>query len=152
MARLEGTAHRGCEEMIANAYADMIYMQSPISRRIRMDIGHRAKQFAPFAALKGFEECVRKKEIIYEKRKILSDEQKNEIDQKLRLLTYGMRIQVTFFKESQEFPGKGQYQTVEGNVDFFNPSVYLRIGDTEISIMDISDINGDIYQNLEEPC
>ena len=36
--------------------------------------------------------------------------------------------------------------------DFFNPSVYLRIGDTEISIMDISDINGDIYQNLEEPC
>ena len=87
--------------MIANAYADMIYMQRPISRRIRMDIGHRAKQFAPFAALKGFEECVRKKEIIYEKRKILSDEQKNEIDQKLRLLTYGMRIKVNFFKYSK---------------------------------------------------
>ena len=51
--------------MLANAYTDMIYMQRPIPRRIRMDIGHRAKQFAPFAALKGFEECVRKKEIIY---------------------------------------------------------------------------------------
>lgn len=138
--------------MLASAYADMIYMQRPVSRRIRMDIGHRAKQFAPFAALKGFEECVRKKEIIYEKRKILSDEKKNEIDQKLRLLTCGMRIQVTFFQESSEDPGKGQYHTLDGNIDFFNPSSYLRIGNTEINIMDISDINGDIYKKLEEPC
>ena len=62
MARLEGTAHRRCEEMIANAYADMIYMQRPISRRIKMDIGHRAKQFAPFAALKGKKRLFMKKE------------------------------------------------------------------------------------------
>lgn len=138
--------------MLASAYADMIYMQRPVSRRIRMDIGHRAKQFAPFAALRGFEECVRKKEIIYENRKLISEEKRNEIDQKLRLLNYGMRVQVTFFKESKEFPGKGQYQTVDGNVEFFNPSIYLRIGNIEINIMDISDINGDIYKNLEEPC
>lgn len=37
-----------------------------------MDIGHRAKQFAPFAALKGFEESVRKKEIIYESTDVYS--------------------------------------------------------------------------------
>lgn len=138
--------------MLANAYADMIYLQRPVSRRIRMDIGHRAKQFAPFAALKGFEESVRKKEIIYETRKILSDEKKCEIDQKLRLLAYGMKIQISYFKESKEFPGKGQYQTINGMVDFFDPSVYLRIGNTEIRIMDISDIRGDIYDNLEQPC
>lgn len=137
---------------MASVYADMIYLQRPVSKRIRMDIGHRAKQFAPFAALKGFEESVRKKEIIYEKRKLLSDDKKCEIDRKLRLITYGTKIQVTFFKESQEFPGKGQYHTVDGTVDFYDPSIYLRIGNNEINIMDISDINGDIYDNLEQPC
>ncbi len=138
--------------MLASAYADMIYLQRPASRRIRMDIGHRAKQFAPFAALKGFEESVRKKEIIYESKKILSEDKRCEIDRKLRLITYGMKIQVTFFKESQENPGKGQYNTVDGIVDFYDPSIYLRIGDDEINIMDISEISGDIYDNLEEPC
>lgn len=138
--------------MLTNAYADMIYLQRPVSRRIRMDIGHRAKQFAPFAALKGFEESVRKKEIIYEKKKILLDDRKWEIDQKLRLLEYGKRIQVTFFKESREYPGKGQYQTVDGMVDFYDPSIHLRIGNNEINIADISDINGDIYEYLEQPC
>lgn len=138
--------------MLASAYADMIYMQRPVSRRIRMDIGHRAKQFAPFAALKGFEECVRKKEIVYEKKKILPYEKANDIDRKLRFLTSGMRIQVTFFKESKEFPGKGQYHTIDGIVDFFNPSICLRIGNTEINIMDIIDINVDIYENLEQTC
>lgn len=138
--------------MLISAYADMIYLQRPVSRRIRMDIGHRAKQFAPFAALKGFEESVRKKEIIYEKKKILSDDRKWEIDQKLRLLEYGKRIQVTFFQESQEYPGKGQYHTVDGVVDFYDPSIHLRIGNNEINIADISDINGDIYEYLEQPC
>lgn len=138
--------------MLINAYADMIYLQRPVSRRIRMDIGHRAKQFAPFAALKGFEESVRKKEIIYEKKKILPDDRKWEIDHKLRLLEYGKRIQVTFFKESQEYPGKGQYHTVDGMVDFYDPSMHLRIGNNEINIADISDINGDIYEYLEQPC
>lgn len=138
--------------MLASAYADMIYLQRPVSRRIRMDIGHRAKQFAPFAALKGFEESVRKKEIIYESKKILSEDKRCEIDRKLRLITYGMKIQVTFFKENQENPGKGQYNTVDGIVDFYDPSIYLRIGDDEINIMDISEISGDIYDSLEQPC
>lgn len=138
--------------MLASAYADMIYLQRPVSRKIRMDIGHRAKQFAPFAALKGFEESVRKKEIIYESKKILSEDKRCEIDRKLRLITYGMRIRVTFFKESQENPDKGQYNTVDGIVDFYDPSVYLRIGDNVINIMDISEISGDIYDNLEQPC
>lgn len=138
--------------MLASAYADMIYLQRPVSRKIRMDIGHRAKQFAPFAALKGFEESVRKKEIIYESKKILSEDKRCEIDRKLRLITYGMRIRVTLFKESQENPDKGQYNTVDGIVDFYDPSVYLRIGDNEINIMDISEISGDIYDNLEQPC
>lgn len=47
--------------MMASAYAKLIYMPRPVSNRRKMDVGHRAKQFAPFAALRGFEEWSGKK-------------------------------------------------------------------------------------------
>ena len=65
--------------MLASAYAEMIYMPRPVSRRRKMDVGHRAKQFAPFAALRGFEETVRKKESIYENKKELSEEEEVKV-------------------------------------------------------------------------
>ena len=44
-----------------------------------MDVGRRAKQFAPFAALRGLDETIRQQEIIYEPKRDLSEEKKNEI-------------------------------------------------------------------------
>ena len=63
-----------------------------------MDVGRRAKQFAPFAALRGLDETIRQQEIIYEPKRDLSEEKKNELDMKLRILTYGMKIQATYFQ------------------------------------------------------
>ena len=117
-----------------------------------MDVGHRAKQFAPFAALRGFEESVRKKEILYEPRKELSEEKKQELDRKLQYLSTGMWIQATYFVESMEFPGKGKLCTIEGTVEFFDLQIHLRIGDTEIPISDITDLSGNVFEILEEPC
>lgn len=51
-----------------------------------MDVGRRAKQFAPFAALRGLDETIRQQEIIYEPKRDLSEEKKNELDMKLRIL------------------------------------------------------------------
>ena len=59
-----------------------------------MDIGRRAKQFAPFAALRELDETVRQQEILYEPRKILSEEKQNELDMKLNILTCDRKIQV----------------------------------------------------------
>ena len=83
--------------MLASSYKQYMYLSRPVSRRHPMDVGHRAKQFAPFAALRGLEETLQKQEIIYEFQKDLSEEKKNELDMKLRILEYGMKIQVTFF-------------------------------------------------------
>ena len=69
-----------------------------------MDVGRRAKQFAPFAALRGLDETVRQQEILYEPRKILSEEKQNELDMKLRILAYGMKIQATYFQKSWKNP------------------------------------------------
>lgn len=41
-----------------------------------MDVGRRAKQFAPFAALRGLDETIRQQEIIYEPKRDLSEEKK----------------------------------------------------------------------------
>ena len=46
-----------------------------------MDVGRRAKQFAPFAALRGLDETIRQQEIIYESKRDLSEEKKNELDE-----------------------------------------------------------------------
>ena len=138
--------------MMASAYAKLIYMPRPVSNRRKMDVGHRAKQFAPFAALRGFEESVRKKEILYESRKDLSEEKKQELDRKLQYLSTGMWIQATYFVESMEFPGKRKLCTIEGTVEFFDLQIHLRIGDTEIPISDITDLSGNVFEILEEPC
>ena len=112
----------------------------------------RAKQFAPFAALRGLDETIRQQEIIYEPKRDLSEEKKNELDMKLRILAYGMKIQATYFQKSWKNPLIGQYHTLSGTVEFFDPSVHLRIDDTEIQIQDICDLTGDVFETIEISC
>mgnify|MGYP000110915209 CR=1 FL=1 len=112
----------------------------------------RAKQFAPFAALRGLDETIRQQEIIYESKRDLSEEKKNELDMKLRILAYGMKIQATYFQKSWKDPSVGQYHTLSGTVEFFDPSVHLRIDDTEIQIQDICDLTGDVFETIEISC
>lgn len=82
--------------MLAKAYQKYLYIPRPVSKRYPMDVQHRAKQFAPFAALRGFEEIVRKQEILYEQRKMLSEEQKCGLDRQLQMVSVGMKIQATY--------------------------------------------------------
>ena len=51
-----------------------------------MPLEKRAKIFSPFDALKGFKEAISSKDVIYEYRKTLSDEELRILDQKLCLL------------------------------------------------------------------
>lgn len=84
--------------MLAKAYQKYLYVPRPVSKRYPMDVQHRAKQFVPFAALRGFEEIVRKQVIFYEQRKELSEEQKCDLDRKLQRISCGMKIQATYFQ------------------------------------------------------
>ena len=129
-----------------------LYADRPVSRRYHMDVSRRAKQFAPFAALRGLDETIRRQETIYESRKFLSEEKKHELDMKLRMLTYGMKIEVTYFVENGLSKNIGQYRTLLGKIGFFDPKVYLRINETQISVSDIFDLSGDVFEVLETPC
>ena len=138
--------------MLAKAYQEYLYIPRPVSQRYPMDVRKRAKQFAPFAALRGLEEIVRKQEIVYEPRKILSEEQKCGLDRKLKMLTCGMKVQATYFEENSEKKSEGQYHTISGTVEFFDPSIHLRIDDTIIQVVNLFNLSGDVFEVLELPC
>ena len=133
-------------------YQRILYLQRPVSNRHPMAVERRAKQFAPFAALKGFEETIREKEYIYEKKRVLPEEKNNDLHMKLKILKPRMEIQAEYFEENEKRPGYGQYHTVRGRVDFYDPAVYLRIGNVEINIHNLYDLSGDNFEVLELPC
>lgn len=106
------------------------------ARHPRMNRGHRAKIFAPFDALKGFNEAVASKDVLYEDRVELNPEDSAELDRRLSILhnlTYNSRmaransvlVSVTYYQPCQDqehdaYGLRGQYHTITGicwNVD-----------------------------------
>lgn len=118
----------------------MLQMSRPESTRVRMDILNRAKIFAPFAALKGFEECIREQEIMYEGQKIISEDQAEQIDRTLREAQTGDLVTVTFFCSGPYAQKQGQYQTVTGALAWEKGMSVVRVGDRRIHICDLFDI------------
>ena len=56
------------------------------ARHPKMPLGRRAKIFAPFDALKGFSEAIGSKDVLYEERKVLNDEERQKLVQQLYVL------------------------------------------------------------------
>lgn len=97
----------------------------------------RAKQFAPFDALRGFREALEQKERIVVKKIDLSDEMKEDIDLKLHQISLNDIITVIYFCD-------GEYLKVTGMVSgFFPTSRILQIVNTKIYFDDIYDIQTD---------
>ena len=95
----------------------------------------RAKQFMPFAALKGYEEALRQRENDAEPRIILGEDGAVELDRKLRSLTVGSRVKIRHYR-------KRCYAVSEGIV---NGIMYdrgqLRVGKENIKYEDIVELN-----------
>ena len=94
----------------------------------------RAKQFMPFAAVKGYEEALRAKEKIIVEKIELSEEKKAELDFKLHQINKNDIITVVYFC-------KGEYIKVEGMVARLD--IYarvLRVVNTKIPLEDVYDL------------
>lgn len=102
--------------------------------KTKMPIEQRAKQFMPFAALKGFDEEIRKRERKRAERKILSPDRQEEIDWKLKQAVKDSNVSVMYFSD-------GEYVMQSGFV-IFNDSETKRIGvsDSVIEYGDICDV------------
>lgn len=100
-------------------------------------VENRAKQFVPFAALKGYEEALRAKEKIVVPKLELSEEKKEELNRKLHQIHKNDIITVVYFY-------KGEYIQLEGMVSRLDKDAkLLKIVNTRIPFGDIYELSGD---------
>ena len=98
---------------------------------------NRAKQFMPFAALKGYEEALRAKEKIVVAKIELSEEKKEELNRKLQQIHKNDMITVVYFHNNE-------YLRMEGMVSRIDKDVHvLKVVNTKIPFADIYDLWGE---------
>ncbi len=103
----------------------------------KMPAAERAKQFMPFAAVRGLEQALAEKEreMGFGQKDTLSEEQAAALDRRLRGLIRGETVAVTYFSH-------GSYQTRTGIFDEVDP-IYRTLSledETVIAIDDIKEI------------
>ncbi len=102
--------------------------------KTKMSTADRAKQFAPFSALKGLDEALRQKERVFVEKPEFSDEAAEELSQKLAQICVGMRVNVVYYSD-------GEYVSAEGLVTGIDKTFKkLTVVKTEINMDDIVSI------------
>ncbi|MBR6523770.1 MAG: hypothetical protein IKT39_04085 [Clostridia bacterium] len=101
-------------------YDDVIWRQHPTSKKHpRMSRMNRAAQFAPFAALTGYEESIAEAARLTDRRIELSDEDIEDINIKLNFIKEHIKerpeVTITYFQPDERKEG-GAYITVTGRV------------------------------------
>ena len=107
-------------------YGNIILLERPahtgdlFSRR-HPKMSNRAKLFAPFAALVGFDDRVKRKEIDYTVRRELAEGETVKLNAVLNRLARGDRVKVRYFElcndhENDAFGRLGLYKTTSGCV------------------------------------
>lgn len=130
-------------------YDDIINLEHHISKTHKqMSMQNRAAQFAPFAALTGYEEAVKETARFTEQKIELDEELNNILDEKLRLIQSQIKntpeITVIYFVPDDKKRG-GKYQKITGKIkkiDDYNKFIIFT-DEKYIPIKDIIDISGE---------
>ena len=133
-----------------NPYEDIINLTHPTSRtHMRMSMTERGAQFAPFAALTGYDDEVKEKARLTQREIKLEEGEKQELDRKLRYIYENinskLNVEVTYFVPDKRKAG-GSYQKAVGRVskvDIFKR--IIRIGDDVVPIDRIYAIDTAIF-------
>ena len=117
-------------------------MERPTSKYPKMSMSDRAAQFAPFAALTGHKEAVLEQQRITQTKRILSNEEKLEINEKIiELMNLKSKCRIIYFEKDKTKSG-GQYmESVLSfkRIDELNKVLYFK-ENIQIQIEDIVDI------------
>ena len=128
-------------------YDDIINLDHPISKNHRpMSIYDRSAQFAPFAALTGYDESIEEAGRIVENKITLGIDKTNEINEKLTFLASQLinkpQISITYFKKDRLKRG-GKYISITGiinKIDTTNRKILINKTE-KIDLDDIIDIS-----------
>lgn len=117
-------------------------MDRPKSKYPKMSMSDRAAQFAPFAALTGHKEAVIEQGRITQEKRILSNEEKLEINEKIiELITLKSKCRITYFEKDKTKSGGKYLNRVLSfkRIDELNKVLYFK-ENIQIQIEDIVDI------------
>lgn len=127
-------------------YDDIINLPHHISKKHpQMSLEARAAQFAPFAALTGYDDAVKETARLTNERIDLDEEAKMMLDAKLQVIREQLSekplVTITYFVPDAKKDG-GKYVTTNGNVKKIDDYKHLIILDNslEIPINEIIDI------------
>lgn len=137
-------------------YDDIINLPHYVSKKHpQMSIESRSAQFAPFSALTGYDDEIKETARLTDKRIEIDEGLKNLLNNKLQYILENMKfepeITFTYFVYDNKKIG-GKYIDKTGivkKIDMIEQYVMLK-DKTKISILEIINITGDIFKNMEE--
>ncbi len=138
-----------------NKYDEIANLPHHVSEtRPQMPMSDRAAQFAPFAALTGYDSAIRETGRLTDERIELDEEALTALNLRFQLLIDALgkepEVEITFFKPDERKSG-GEYVTVIGavkNIDDFERLITMQDG-MKIPMNDVLSIDGEIFSMLE---
>lgn len=117
-------------------------MDRPKSKYPKMSMSDRAAQFAPFAALTGHKESILEQQRTTQTKRILSNEEKHEINEKIiELMNLKSKCRIIYFEKDKTKSGGKYLNRVLSfkRIDELNKVLYFK-ENIQIQIEDIVDI------------
>ena len=134
-------------------YDDIINLKRPVSKHPKMSLYQRSAQFAPFAALTGYEGQVKETARLTDKKIELDEEVKVMLDMKIQviqeMLSNNPELEITYFISDSKKEG-GRYDTIIDSIkkiDNYKQQFIMKNG-LIIDIIEIININSDIFKNI----
>ena len=136
-------------------YDDIINLPHHVSKtRPQMPMSDRAAQFAPFAALTGYDSVIKETGRLTGERIELDEEALTDLNMRYQLLVDALdeepEVEITYFKPDERKSG-GEYVTVTGTVkkvDDFERLITMQNG-TKIPMDDVLAVDWDFFSNLK---
>ena len=137
-------------------YDDVIWRQHPTSKKHpRMSRMNRAAQFAPFAALNGYDDAVKETARLTDGEAVLDDGQIAWLNERLMILSENLptdtEVEITYFIPDEKRDG-GKYLTVTGSVKKileFERLVIMQSGE-KIPVSKMVSIEGELFREIDE--
>ena len=139
----------------SNKYDEILSLPHHVSKtRPQMPMSDRAAQFAPFAALTGYDSAIKETGCLTAERIELDEETLTALDMKYQLLMDvfddAPEVTITYFQPDERKAG-GKYITATGavkKVDDFERRITMRDG-SKILMDDALSIDGELFSSLE---
>lgn len=136
-------------------YNEIMGLPHHVSKtRSQMPMSDRAAQFAPFAALTGYDAAIKETGRLTDERIELDVEALSALDMKYQLLMEALdeapEVTITYFQPDERKAG-GKYVSAVGTVkkiDDFERRITMRDG-TRIPMDDVLSIDGELFSSLE---